>query len=399
MKNAVGIVCEFNPFHNGHAYLLRRVRECFPDRGIVCVMSGNFVQRGSFSVQEKYSRARCATLAGADLVLEIPYPFSCLSAESFADAAIGILSSLGVCDTLAFGTEIDDAEALSLCAERLSSDAFGDVLASYMKENRGVGFPAARERVYTEHYGATPILSCPNASLAVSYLLAARARNAAFRMAPFARIGHGFDSLSEEGDYLSATALRAMIAKGSSLSGHVPAETQAEILREKAAGRFPVDMETMKDVLFYLIRMKDRESLSRIYGFSALSARARRFLPESDSIAELVEQMKNATFTDSRIRRALLALLLDLPRYAEKETVLYTTVLSIGKNGRSLLSEIKERSDFPVFTKPAHGLKSEDPKLHRAFSRAALADEIYASAFPKKQGEGYFIKKNPFILP
>jgi len=122
MEKAVGVICEFNPFHNGHAHFLRKVKEAFPQKPVVCVMSGNFVQRGSFAIQEKYSRAKCAVLCGADLVLELPFPFSSLSAESFARSAVSVLNEIGVVDTLAFGCECTDAEALFHCAENLSSE-------------------------------------------------------------------------------------------------------------------------------------------------------------------------------------------------------------------------------------------------------------------------------------
>ncbi len=397
MKKAVGIVSEFNPFHKGHAYLIDRVREAFPDRGIVCVMSGNFVQRGSFAIHEKYSRAKSAILGGADLVLEIPYPFSCLSAESFAGAAVKILSGIGICDTLAFGTEIGEKDALLTCAKGLSDPDFTLALKKYMKENRGKGYPTAREEVYASLFGPSPILSSPNASLAVSYLSQSIRQKAGLDFFPVQRVGNGFDSLNEEGEYLSATALRAMIEKGAPLTGKISPETEKVLEEERTAGRFPVSEEALAPVLFYLLRTKTKQEMSRIYGFSALCDRARRFLGEVRSISELAEKMKNATFTDSRIRRGLLALLLDLPRFAEKEEVLYTTVLGVGERGREMLFEIKEKGTLPIFTKPAHGLKCENEAVRRAFSRAALADEIYAMAFPAKQSEGYFLKQMPYF--
>ena len=154
MEKAVGVICEFNPFHFGHAYLLERVHEAFPDHGVVCVMSGNFVQRGSFAIQEKYSRALCAMRGGADLVLELPFPFSSLSAESFASAGVSILAKIGVCDTIAFGTEYDDLSLLSECANNLSSEKFELALKEYFSHHPGTGYPLARETVYTELFGA-----------------------------------------------------------------------------------------------------------------------------------------------------------------------------------------------------------------------------------------------------
>lgn len=397
MGKAVGIVCEFNPFHCGHAYLIEKVKQKYPDHGIVCVMSGNFVQRGDFAIMEKYSRAKCALLGGADLVLEMPFPFSCLSAESFANAGVQILNKIGICDTLAFGTEISDLSSLSLCAEHLSSDEFGAALKTYFSRHPGAGYPAAREAVYTDLYGDTPILSKPNASLAVNYLLAAKKQNASFDFYPVSRKGEGFHSLNKEGEFLSATALRRCVWEGESLSGKLPDYTEAEILSEGDAGRFPVSMEKLSSVLLYLLKTKGRKELSAVYGFSALCDRAVRYCGECRSVSELVERIKNPSFTDSRIRRGLLALLLQIPRYAERETVSYTTLLASSPRGRELLGEIKDRGSIPVFTKPAHALRSENTDVCRQASRAYLADEIYAMAFPEKQTDGFFVKKMPHI--
>lgn len=397
MEKAVGIICEFNPFHFGHAYLLEEVRRAFPRHGVVCVMSGNFVQRGSFAIQEKYSRAFCAMQGGADLVLEMPFPFSCLSAESFASAGIKILSSLGVCDTVAFGSEFADSDALHTCADGLASEEFETELKNYFSHHPGAGYPAAREAVYTQLFGACPLLSQPNSSLGVNYILAAKKQNAHLSFYPVQRRGEGFHSLNREGEFLSATALRNCVREGESLFGKLPDFTLAEIEKEKEAGRFPVSMEVLSPVLFYLLKTKSRKELSSVYGFSALCDRAVRYAGECASVEELVNKIKNPSFTDSRIRRGLLSLLLQIPRYAEKETPAYTALLAASARGRELLGEIKEKGSIPVFTKPAHALRCEDAVIQRQASAAHLADEIYAMAFPKKQVSGFFIKKMPHL--
>ncbi len=397
MEKAVGIISEFNPFHFGHAHLLEQVRNSYPDHGIICVMSGNFVQRGSFAIQEKYSRAYCALQAGADLVLEMPFPFSCLSAESFASAGIQILSALGVCDTLAFGSEIADVNLLSECAENLASAEFDLALKEYFFHHPGAGFPAAREAVYRELFGDCPILSQPNASLAVNYLLAAKQQKASFDYFTIPRKGEGFHSLNSQGEFLSASALRKCISDGACISEKVPTKTYLELMREKEAGRFPVFMESLAPVLFYLLKTKSRKELSSFYGFSALCDRAVRYSGECQSVEDLIEKIKNPSFTDSRIRRGILSLLLQIPRFVEKEEPTYTTLLASSVNGRKLLGKIKDEGTITVFSKPAHALRSEDLKVQRQASRAFLADEIYSMAFPVKQRDGYFIKKTPHV--
>ena len=140
------------------------------------------------------------------------------------------------------------------------------------------------------------------------------------------------------------------------------------------------------------------KELSSYYGFSSLCARAVRLADECEEIEDLVNAMKNRTFTDSRIRRGLLALLCRIPRYAEKELPAFTQVLSANEKGREILSQMKETSSVPVFTKPAHALKSDDKRICRQVSAQILADEIYAMAMPKKQKKGYFLKQTPTIF-
>ena len=398
MEKAVGIICEFNPFHFGHAYLFKKVKEAFPEKSIVCVMSGNFVQRGSFAIQEKYSRAKCALLAGADLVLELPYPFSSLSAESFGAAAVSILSAIGVCDTLAFGSESGDKEGLLQAVENLSSPEYQKNLEIYRKNNPGKGYPFARQTVYEEMFGPCDFFSQPNASLGLSYLQAIRYQGA--DLSPFVveRKGETITSTKTEGDFLSATAIRSLIEKELTFEGKVPDFVVNELEKERKEGRFPVSMESLSTALFYLIKTKSRKELSAYYGFSALSDRAKKFVSQCDTIEELVSKMNSVSFTDSRIRRGLLALLLGTSRYAEKDLPRFSMVLAAGEKGRELLSLMKEKSTIPVFTKPAHPLKCEDALVLKQFSASALADEVYAMAFPQRQTEGYFLKKTPTII-
>ncbi len=397
---AVGVVSEFNPFHNGHAYLLKRVRQRYPDKGIVCVMSGNFVQRGELAIQEKYSRAQCALLSGADLVLELPFPFSCLSAEAFAKSAVTILSKLGVVDTLAFGSEIADTALLEQCAGRLSSLEFKRAFERYVSEKKGVGFPQAREEVYTQLYGPSPVFSHPNASLAVEYAIANRKLSCPFSLEAVQRACEGLCETDPEAPFVSAGACRRLIEAEDylQLSKLCPEKCLDILQKEALEGRFPVSTETLAPVLFHLLRTKSRKELCEIYGFSSLCDRAVRFMDSCRTIEELTEKMRSASFTDSRIRRGLLALVLSIPRHAEKEKPAYTLVLGAGERGRELLARIRKTSEIPVYTKPVHAIKSEDAKVCRQASAALLADRIYLSAFPRAHEEAYFLKRKPYLL-
>jgi len=396
---AVGVVSEFNPFHKGHEYLISRIKEKYPEKPIVAVMSGNFVQRGECAVQEKYSRAKCAVLSGVDLVLEIPFPYSSLSAEAFAAAAMRLLSGIGVCDTLSFGSEVADLSALLRCAENLSTPEFQKAMASYLEEHKGAGYPAARAKVYASLFGETPILENPNASLAVEYLICNLRSETPLSVFPVHRAGSGFHSLEAAGDLISAGACRRLAAEGSwkELSSHVPEAVFREMEREKNEGRFPVSTQALSPILFYLLRTKTRKELSSFYGFSSLCDRAMRSMDGCRTIEDLVEKMGFSGCTDSRIRRGLLSVVLQIPRYAEKTPVSYTQVLAVGEKGRALLSQIRKESTISVFTKPAAALKSSDRMVQKQASAAFLADRIYQSAFEIPHEEGYFLKKMPYL--
>ncbi len=400
MEKAIGIVCEFNPFHNGHAYLLQELRRREPQKPLVCVMSGNFVQRGSLAVADKYSRARCALLSGADLVLELPFPFSCLSAEAFSSSAVSLLSAIGVCDTLAFGSELPEVSIIEQCAENLSTHAFQHALEKFASEKKGVGFPRARESVYESLFGPCPVFSYPNASLAVSYAVANRKLSHPFGLLAVHRAGEHGKTDDPAAPISSATACRAAIEAGDAdaLASLCPAACLDVLSQEHREGRFPVSTEALAPVLFYLLRTKSRKELGEIYGFSALCDRAVRMMDGCRSIRELTEKMRTATFTDSRIRRALLALVLAIPRHAEKKSPAYTLVLGAGERGRELLAVIRKSSSIPVYAKPVHALKSEDLAVRRQASAAVLSDRIYVSAFPKAHEEAYFLKQMPYLL-
>ena len=384
---AVGVICECNPLHAGHVHLLRTVREAFPEKGILCLMSGNFVQRGEFAVQEKFSRARTLLSAGADLVLELPFPFSCLSAEGFAGSAVS------ACDTLAFGSEIADRERLSLCAARLADPAFGKELADFRRENRGVGYPAARSRVYCDLYGEETALALPNASLALEYLMAISRLGAELAPFPVCRIDSG-----PSGAFTSASALRAALRAGKAVSGRVPPFAEAVWEAEREAGRFPVDMEALAPVILYLLKTRSRAELCGLYGFSAVCARLQKAAGECRTVQELVAAANGADLTDSRIRRALVALLCGVPRRAEEEVPAYTQLLAANKKGTAMLRKIAREGEIPVFTKPASALRAPSPAVRRQASASRLADEIYAMAFPSPARTHYPLTQTPAVI-
>ncbi len=371
MEKAVAVICECNPFHNGHAALFAAVRARFPGKPLLCLMSANFVQRGEFAVMEKVSRAGVLAACGADLVLELPFPASCLSAERFAANAVTILEKTGLVSHLAFGSEIADAAQLSETARNLASPEFAAALAEARAADPAKGFPALREEVYTRLFGASPALTFPNASLATEYLMALRRLGSAIEPAPFPR----------DESCASASEVRRLLRDGKwdEAERLVPAASFEALREAKEKGKLVTDMEGAFPLLRYALYRTPRETLSRLYGVDAIADRAIAAAASARSYADFLARAASSRHTDSRVRRAALAVLTGIPRLWDERGPSYTRVLAIGKEGRAMLRGAKG-SEIPVFTKPAHALRSPDPAVREDAAFAARAEDLLAGA-------------------
>lgn len=241
-KNKIsGVVCEFNPLHNGHAALLSRISEEFGS-DIVCVMSGNFVQRGEAAVLDKWSRTRLALQNGAALVLELPLPWAVAGAEKFARGGISLLNALGCVDTLTFGSEIGDTAPLMHCAEYLHSDVFNSDIRPEVA--KGVSFAAARTEAVKKALGAetAELLTKPNCILGIEYCKAILSLNSNIVPQTVQRIAIDHDSDKAHGAFASASLIRSKSAEGEEISAYIPENTAVcirALAKGKAVPRFP----------------------------------------------------------------------------------------------------------------------------------------------------------------
>lgn len=263
--NTIAIICEYNPFHYGHAAQLARLREISPGCAIVCIMSGNFTQRGEPALMPDYDRARAAVLCGADLVLELPQPWASGSAEFFAASGVSIADRLGGIDFLAFGCETDDPAASIRVAERIDSPGFRAALAG-APDDPGEGAAARAARLYREWFGSDDeMLRQPNNLLAVQYCLALRRLGSGITPLPMRRLGSGYhdDTLTQANP--SATALRAALRGGETLDALSPylPEQSLDVLRDSiAAGRAPVFVERLEQAILAHYRLADENALA-----------------------------------------------------------------------------------------------------------------------------------------
>ena len=267
MGNVIGIVAEYNPFHNGHARLIEQTRARLgADCPVVCVMSGDFVQRGSPAVYAKFARAEAAARCGADLVLELPLPWALSSAEGFARGAVGLLGSLGVVTHLSFGSECGELEPLQRVAEALLDPLLGEDLRAELRV--GIPFAAARQQAAARRVGAlAELLQAPNNILAVEYLKAIFDQRLNLHPLTILRTGAQHDRPAD-GNVRSASELRTRIGAGENVSAFLPRAAAEISAREKTLGRGPVLPETLESALLSRLRMLPQTVYNALPGAS-----------------------------------------------------------------------------------------------------------------------------------
>lgn len=371
MKN-VGVICEYNPFHGGHAYLLERVRGA---ETVICLMSGEFTQRGEAAILPPVARAEMALRAGADLVLELPFPYCAGSARYFATAGVDALARLGA-DTLAFGSESADLSALLAAAEKTMEPEFLNKCANGAK-NKG---DAAN---YFEALGADKPLS--NDILAIEYIRAAQVLATDLAFHPVLRVGAGYRDTALEGAYPSATALRQKLTRGEDITGDLPESVR--VCWQNAVQTYGVaDTARLGASLLALLRAIEAKS--------ALTGVKNADLAIADCGGGLLERLVGAAivatdyqslcseaatkkYTDGRIRRALLYLLAGVTYEDLSAPPAYLQLLGANERGRAFLSATRKTREIPAVTKPADiAALGEMAARQRALS--AVAKGLYA---------------------
>ena len=387
-----GIVCEYDPFHNGHRYLAERARS-FSD-AVVCVMSGNATQRGGFAIADKYTRAEMALRGGADLVLELPYPYSSASAEYFATAGVSVLASVGA-DHICFGSESGDVSRLQKAAALAGNLALSDTVGA---TGAATEYFAALGEAYRASYGEALAVES-NDILGIAYCKAIL--EGGYAMTPIAvtRQGDGFRAQAV-GDtpFASATAIRAALrADGiDGISAYVPEETARLLKESMARGEAPVDGDRLEAAILAFFRLADPETLCGIAELgNGLEHRLYEAAREACGLSDFFARAATKKYTDARIRRAVLYAMTGVLPSDLRAPVGYTTVLAANGTGCELLSALRKKENaIPVVTKPADG-KSVSP---RQYELSFAMESLFALAAPKIHGAGESVRKMPMIL-
>lgn len=335
MLKITGIICEYNPFHLGHKKQIAHIRGADPDGIIVCLMSGNYVQRGHPAIVDKSIRAKAAVMAGADLVLELPITAALSSAEGFAAEGVRILSRF--CTHLCFGAETADAAALMAAANALLSDAFSPLLRAQLET--GLSFPAARAAALTQM--GIPAVTKPNDILAVEYCKAIVSQGSPLIPLPIRRGGDYHQEIAQE-DNPSATAVRKLMMESGMWLDYVPEEVrecfQDAKLHCLSAGE--------RAILSRLRTMSDEEFAALPFGSEGLWRKlmhnARRFA----NLEDVITATKSKRYTRTRLDRMVMCAFLGIPSEMLDSPAPYVRALAFNDAGRRILRQSKEV--FPV---------------------------------------------------
>lgn len=368
----VGIIAEFNPLHNGHKHLINEAKK---HGAVVCVISGNFVQRGDTAFFEKRLRTQVALSCGADLVIELPVCYSMSTAQNFALGGVSILNAIG-CDTLMFGSECGDIESLIKTANVLCSQSFKDNLPQFLEN--GTTFASARQKAAEECGAPQNILSGANNNLAIEYIIAARSIGSKMNFKTIKRLGAMHDSGDLSEKFASASALRKKIkADGfETCKKHFPKETHA--LFENAEYS---DIYRLETAILSSLRSKTQSELSVLPDLSeGVENKLYAQIKKATSLDDLYEGLKVKRYTLARIRRLVLSAFLGIDNRLFLQTPPYMRVLGFNKNGEEILRQNKETSPIPVVMRVGE-IENLGDDAKYMFEIESRATDLYALSF------------------
>ena len=396
----VGLITEYNPFHNGHAYHIEKAKMLTGADRVIVVMSGDFVQRGAPAVMPKHLRAESALLFGASLIIELPVCFATGSAEYFAQGSISLLNQLGCIDSICFGSECGDLHLLKEIAQILADEPIEYQTALRQALKEGASFPAARQKalnIYSDKY--SEILALPNNILGIEYLKALAKIHS--KMEPFTikRIGAGYHDMDINGQFSSATAIRSdiyQLADVNSSSESLPLthiQTQVpsschELMKKNYQTRYPVKADDFSLLLKAKLLSETAGSLSHYLDMSPeLANRILRLRNDYLSFEQFCDLLKTKELTRSRISRSFIHVLLGITNdwlTAMKAPAPYARILGFRRDHADLLGILKRTSDIPLITSPARAVLADT--AYQMLELDIYASDLYESVITDLYG-------------
>ena len=394
----IGIVCELNPLHSGHKYLLDMARKRFNADYIILVMSGDYTQRGVPSIVSKEIRTRMALMAGADAVFELPVQYATASAEYFASGAISLLNSLGCVDHILFGTENGDIEEIQKIASILNDepDEYKKELQKGLK--RGLNFASARDAALKKliTIGNSTTLIGSNNILGIEYCRALMESKSSITPLTIQREGADYNSDDLTGAYASASAIRKLLETTypddtyrSILKDYIPEDVLTLLLSQKAYNR----LDNYSDYLHYKLLSERSDGFTSYADIHRdLSDKIIKFLQKYTTISEFTDLLKSKDLTYTRIQRSLLHILLGIKQNTldtlkQDNYPVYLRLLGFRKESSPLLAVIRESSSTPVISRMSDAFKIENEQQKRLLDQDVLASDIYHLIIPDLKNE------------
>ncbi len=392
--NICGIVAEYNPFHNGHAHHIAETKDKTKCDAIVVVMSGNFIQRGVPALFDKWTRAKMALKNGADLVIELPSYYATSSAEYFAQGSISLLDGLGVVNSLSFGSDTNDLDALKRIANvlYLEPEDYKKLLQSELK--RGTSYPIARsnalknflKKEFDAKYIADILLDSNNI-LGIEYLKALLYANSGIKPFIIERKAVKYNSTVIENNICSATAIRELLEKNEleTVKDVMPKESFEIMNKEILNGRAPMFLKNFEKEILYQLRKSSTEELFNIADVTeGLENLLKKASTEGMNLEEVIEIIKTKRYTRTRVQRILLHTLLnvyksDVEDY--KYNPQYIRVLGFTKTGEKVLSQIYNNTNLPIITSVNKFLKAANETSKKMLEKDIMATNIYTLGY------------------
>ena len=350
MSKVLGIIAEYNPFHNGHLYHLQKSLQVTGSSYSVAIVSGNFTQRGSTSLVDKWTKAEIALKNGIDLVLELPLFYSISSAENFAEGAIKILDSLKVVDYISFGSESGDISTLNMIADILYKEpkAYKNILSHEL--SKGLSFPKARENALLMYLNDirkfSNVLSSPNNILGIEYLKALKKYKSNIIPVTIERYNSNYHDTSYRGNVASATAIRNIVKNNGwdILRKVVPENTFSILLENIKVGHVVPDLSVFEKQIIYNLRKMSIQEIAQLPDVSeGLENAIKNAANSCNSVVEFLNIIKSKRYTNTRLQRILVYALLGITKKdidLSKKAIPYIRVLGFNNKGKYLISEV-----------------------------------------------------------
>lgn len=393
MSKTVGIIAEYNPFHNGHLYHLQKAKQEANADYCIAVISGNFTQRGDTSIVNKWAKAYMAICGGADLVIELPTIYSVSSAENFANGAIKILDSLKIVDSFAFGAEANDIATLNNIANVLYEEPRGYTSILNHELQKGISYPTARENALTMYLNDIKryanILSSPNNILAIEYLKALKVQKSNLKPIMIKRQKVYYNENHIIDNFASATGIRELLRKKeySKLKKVVPKNTYQILGQQNQKGELIPGLEKYEKEIIYTLRKMPASEIANLPDVSeGLENAIKNAANNYNNLTDLINSIKSKRYTQTRIQRILIYALLGINKKmmnTSKKVTPYVRVLGFNQNGRKLLSEITMRNPKinMITSVKKYMNQNKDKQLAEILDLDILATNVYTLGY------------------